>query len=133
MSMRLVKTLNNGYISNSFIFPVLEIWASWSTMNDSEVKGRRPYPFCHAKRQSDVLNGWMGKNKFIMTFCVTKWSQRKSQFKRKNIIKKKITKYARLLSILSWHFFTWFLHSAFVISPRKEAPTSHYIMVYRIL
>ena len=72
MSMRLVKTLNIGYISNSFIFPVLEIWGSSSTMNDSEVRGRRPYPFSHAKRQSDVLNGWIGNNKFIMTFCVTK-------------------------------------------------------------
>ena len=24
-------------------------------------KGRRPYPFCHAKRESDVLGGWVGK------------------------------------------------------------------------
>ena len=39
-------------------------------------KGWRPYPFCHAKRQSDLLGGWVGKNMFIMTFCVTNWFQR---------------------------------------------------------
>ena len=44
-------------------------------------------PFCLAKRQSDVLGGWVGKNIFM--FCVTRWFQRKSHFKRKNIINKK--------------------------------------------
>ena len=51
-------------------------------------KGRCPYPFCHAKRQSDVLGGWVGKRKFFMTFCVTEWFRRKSHFKIKTIINK---------------------------------------------
>ena len=47
------------------------------------ILGQTPYPFCHAKRESDVLGGWVCQNKFIMMFCVTKWFQRKSHFKRK--------------------------------------------------
>ena len=46
------------------------------------LQGRRPYPFCHAKHQSNGLGGRVGKDIFIMTFCVTKW------FQRKNIINK---------------------------------------------
>ena len=60
------------------------------TYNNSYLtQGRRPYPFCHAKRQSDFqMGGWV-KYIFIMMFCVTKRFQRKSQhFKRKNIINK---------------------------------------------
>ena len=36
----------------------------------------------------EVLGGWVGKDIFIMTFSVTKWFQRKSHFKRKNILKR---------------------------------------------
>ena len=40
------------------------------------IKGRRLYPFCHfAKHQSDVLGGWVGKNIFIMAFCVKSGSK----------------------------------------------------------
>ena len=52
-------------------------------------KGWRPYPFCHAKRQSDLLGGWVGKNMFIMTFCVTNWFQRIPIQKKKYINKYK--------------------------------------------
>ena len=52
------------------------------------VKERRPYPISYAKLQSEVLGGWVGKDIFIMTFSVTKWFQRKSHFKRKNILKR---------------------------------------------
>ena len=53
------------------------------------IKGRRPYPFCRVKRQSDISGGWVGKDVFIMMFCVTKWFQRRSYFERKNINKYK--------------------------------------------
>ena len=55
-------------------------------INNSHTLGGSPYPCCHAKRQSDFLGGWVVKNEFIMMFCVTKWFQRRSHFKRKNII-----------------------------------------------
>ena len=70
--------LNNFKIQND-----LDITNLKETVN----KGQRPYPFCHVKHQSDVLGGWVSKNKFIMTFCGTKSFQR-SHFKRKNIINK---------------------------------------------
>ena len=28
--------------------------------------GQYPYPFCQSKCQSDVLDGWVGKNIFII-------------------------------------------------------------------
>ena len=60
---------------------------SWlDQISNSHTLERRPYPFCHAKRQSDFLGGWVVKNIFIMMFCVTKWFQRRSDFKRKNIM-----------------------------------------------
>ena len=54
-------------------------------INNSHTLGGSPYRCFHAKRQSDFLGGWVVKNEFIM-FCVTKWFQRRSHFKRKNII-----------------------------------------------
>ena len=90
------------------------------------IKGRRQYPCFHAKCQSDVLSGWVGKGKFIMTFCVTNWFQRKSNFKRKNINKNK--------KLLRTHVCFPFHHGTctrrvqvqgylyFVTSPRKKAP-----------
>ena len=57
------------------------------TLNLYRPRGRRPYPFCQAKCQFDVLGGWVGKNKFIMAFCATKWFQKKSNLKEKNINK----------------------------------------------
>ena len=86
------------------------------------ILGQTPYPFCHAKRESGVLGGWVCQNKFIMMFCVTKWFQRKSHFKRK------IKNYNVHTSV--FHFITvlvleGFLNSAFVISPEFFAPTSH--------
>ena len=55
-------------------------------INNSHTLGGSPYPCSQAKRQSDFLGGWLVKNEFIMMFCVTNWFQRRSHFKRKNII-----------------------------------------------
>ena len=88
-------------------------------------KGRRLYPFCDAKRRSHVLGGWVGKSKFIMTFYVTKWLQRKFHFKRKSITNKN-------KKLLTMHVCFLFHHGTcargvqvqgslyFVISPRKK-------------
>ena len=88
-------------------------------------KGRRLYPFCDAKHQSHVLGGWVGKSKFMMTFYVTKWLQRKSHFKRKSITNKN-------KKLLTMHVCFLFHHGTctrevqvqgslyFVISPRKK-------------
>ena len=100
-----------------------------SRLEGGNTLGRCPYPFCHAKRQSDVLGGWVVKNIFIMTFCETRWFQRKSHFKRKNIVSKKCNKEHTSV----FHFITVFvsctrsiLNSAFVISPRQKAPISRF-------
>ena len=85
------------------------------------LKGQRSYPFCHAKLKFNVLGGWVGKNIFIMTFCVTKWFKRKSHFKRKHIVNKVCTSVFHLITVLEG-----FLHSAFVTSPQKKALTSHF-------
>ena len=95
-------------------------------------KGQHPYPFWYAKAQSDVLGGWVGKNIFTMTFCVTKWFQRRSQSRRKNI--KKCKKLQLIYVCFPFHHgslvdrellvLEGFLNSAFVISPQKKAPTS---------
>lgn len=58
----------------------------------------------------------VGKNMFVMTFCVTRCFQRRSHVKRKNIV----NKYIKLLLL------DGLLYSAFVISPWKKAPTSHF-------
>ena len=57
--------------------------------SNSTLGAMSPYPFCHAKYQSDVLGAWVSKNVFIMMFCVTKWFKRRPHFKRKNISKNK--------------------------------------------
>ena len=46
-----------------------------------QVATKRWRPFCHAKHQSDVLGGRVGKI-FIMTLCVTNGLQRKYHFKK---------------------------------------------------
>ena len=63
-------------------------WESVMSYQSIQSQGWRPYPFCCMKRQSDVWGVWVGKNIFIMTFCVTKWFKRKPHFKRKDINKK---------------------------------------------
>ena len=63
-----------------------DFFFTYFTIICAKSKGRRLYPFCHAKRRSDVFGGWAGKNIFIMTFCERTWFQIRSQFKRKNII-----------------------------------------------
>ena len=72
--------------------------------------------------------GWVGKNIFTMTFCVTKRFRRKSHFIRKIIINKKYYN-AHLFSISSSYLFLvlkGFLNSALVISQRKKLPTLHF-------
>ena len=100
-----------------------------SRLEGGNTLGRFPYPYCHAKRQSDVLGGWVVNNIFIMTFCQTTWFQRKSHFKRRNIISKKCNKERTSV----FHFITVFvsctrsiLNSALVISPQKKTPISRF-------
>ena len=47
----------------------MTIFFTYFTIICAKSKGQRPYPFCQAKRRSDVFGGWAGKNIFIMTFC----------------------------------------------------------------
>ena len=63
-----------------------------------------------------------------MTFSVTKWFQRKSRFKRKNIINK--NEKLQRTHIFFFHFvlvlvLEGFLNFSFLISSWKEAPTSN--------
>ena len=70
--------------------PVAQLKLGWVILGGRQNNNKSPSdddPFCLAKPQSDVLGGWVGKNIFM--FCVTKWFQRKSHFKRKSIITKK--------------------------------------------
>ena len=85
---------------------------------------RRSYPFCHEKRQSDVLGGWMGKNIFM--FCVTKWFQRKSHFNRKNINSNK--KLQRTYVCFPFHHgsCTWTVSKFCLCNPRKKSPPSYF-------
>ena len=47
----------------------LQIRILTSGRSDIEkIKGPRPYSSCHAKRQNDVLAGWVGKNYPLVTF-----------------------------------------------------------------
>ena len=72
----------------------------------------------HGKRQFDVLGGWVSKDIFIMTFCVTKWFPENPISKQK-ILWTKIKK-SHVLRTSVFHFNTvlvleLFLNSAFVI------------------
>ena len=41
-------------------FYVQSFFKAWYSIHVID-KGQRPYPFCHTKRQSDVLGIWVGK------------------------------------------------------------------------
>ena len=68
-----------------------------------------------------------------MEFCVTKWFQRRSHFKRKNINKYKKIQYTHVCfpfhTVATYEVLVLdgFLNSAFVISPPKKAPNSNFI------
>ena len=118
----MLKNQNSFSNKNNFFIPQIN--------SDLEATS---IPICHLKRQSDVLSGWVGKTIIAMTFCVTKWFQRRSHFKRKNIISK-YKKLQRTYFCFPFHTVaTWevlvldgFLNSAFVICPRKKASPSDF-------
>ena len=78
------------------------------------------------------LGWWVGKTIFAMEFCVTKWFQRRSHFKRKNINKYKKIQYTHVCfpfhTVATYEVLVLdgFLNSAFVISPPKKAPNSNF-------
>ena len=78
---------------------------SYQTLSKAFDKGLRSYSFCHVKRQSDVLGRWVGKNIFIMTFCVTNWLQREFHFKKIYIINKS-EKIQRMHICFPFHYST---------------------------
>ena len=65
----------------------LEFFLNTPPQNSSSSLGATslPMPFCHTKCQYNVLGGWVGKNIFITTLCMTK---RKSGSKKRNSISK---------------------------------------------
>ena len=84
--------------------------------------GKDPHLAKIVKRSTDVLGGKMGKNIFILTFCVTKWFQRKSHFKKIYIIKKN-EKLQRTHNCFPFHHGTCIrtvFKFSFVISPRNN-------------
>ena len=100
-------------------------------------KRRHPYAFCHAKRESDVLGGWIGKICLSWRFVWQSGSKKDTViFERKNIINK-YKKLQRMHVCFPFRHGSYvggwevgvldgFLSSAFVISPQKKALTSHF-------